>query len=269
MARVSSINSIGFISFGEPALKTRLIAAVYKGFWTALDWVYPPECVGCGSPGYCLCENCQNKIRFSKDFKKINMSKTNSSLDNANFLSQGEILPLTFRRHLAEYEGVMRQCIHALKYHKNQSLGQFFSEMLAALIQDAKWVIDLVIPVPLSPERRKQRGYNQSVLIAMPLALTLGVPCNPFSLKRIRNTVSQVGLSAQERRQNVHGAFTGVREIVSGKSVLLVDDVTTTGATLEACAAALSKAGVYSVYAVTLAGFTKQNQEADLNWYQV
>lgn len=221
---------------------------LYTGFWKILDWVYPPVCAGCGEPGYRLCQSCKDEIRFFSDIEKGG---------NESFLvtSQTQLLNCTDIRFVAVYEGVIRECIHALKYENNQALGEMFSEWLVDLVRDFQWQIDMVIPVPLSTQRVQQRGYNQSALIAKPVALKLEVIYAPFGLKRIRNTPSQVGLSAQERHTNVEGAFQANPKVVEGKHVLLVDDVSTTGATIGACAAALKVAKSTDVYCLTVAGF--------------
>jgi ComF family protein len=163
------------------------------------------------------------------------------------------------RVFVAEYEGVIRACIHALKYDHNQSLGEFFSPWMGELVAAMNWEVDLVVPVPLSEERVRMRGYNQSELLARPLALHLGIRYLPICVSRIRNTPSQVGLSASERRINVAGAFLAIPELVTGRRILLVDDVSTTGATLAACSNAVFLAGGSKVYCITLAGFTHWN----------
>jgi ComF family protein len=154
---------------------------------------------------------------------------------------------------VAKYEGVIRECIHSLKYENNQSLGEYFSRDLMQCINKENWHLDLVIPVPLSPFRIKERGYNQSALLARPLAIGLSLRYQPYGLKRIRNTQSQVELNVEERRMNVAGAFQAVPEIVQGKNVLLVDDVTTTGSTINECAKALKSGGARAVYCLALA----------------
>lgn len=166
---------------------------------------------------------------------------------------EGEPPPYDAMRSLARYEGVIREFIHALKYDGNQSLGETFTNPLAEIVRERKWFPELVIPVPLSPARRIERGYNQSALLARPVALRLGVRFAPYGLRRIRNTQSQVELTAAERLVNVKGAFEAVPDIVGGKRVLLVDDVTTTGSTLRECAGALRDGGATAVFCLTLA----------------
>jgi ComF family protein len=107
--------------------------------------------------------------------------------------------------------------------------------------------------VPLSVARKATRGYNQSALLARPISLARRIPYRPRALKRIRDTESQIKLSFDQRQTNVRGAFIGDRNLVLGKTALLVDDVATSGATLDACAEALLQAGAQDVRALTLA----------------
>lgn len=155
-------------------------------------------------------------------------------------------------RNLAFYGGVMRDCIHALKYENNQGMGEFFSDWLVEIVLEAGWMPDLVMPVPLSAQRVNERGYNQAACLAKPLAARLGIHYHPFGMARIRDTRSQVDLSGEARRRNVAGAFEAVPEIVAGKKILLIDDVMTTGSTMEACAQALREASAEAVYCLTL-----------------
>lgn len=156
-------------------------------------------------------------------------------------------------RSWAFFNGVIRKAIHRLKYQHDLGLGEVLSQYLvrAYLLQD--WRIDIVIPVPLSLDRLAKRGYNQASLLAKPFALYLNINFCPQALARVRDTRSQVGLSAQERQNNVQEAFLAKPELVGSKQILVIDDVTTTGSTLNACAAALRVAGAAKVYCLTLA----------------
>jgi len=160
------------------------------------------------------------------------------------------------------YDGRLRDIIHALKYERRRSiakpLGQLMRESGTALLSGA----DLVVPVPLHPRRERERGFNQ----ADDLARQLGLPVAPL-LKRVRFTVSQIELPAGARHQNVRDAFeldrlpapdSHLRQGYGGQArrpavIVLVDDVSTTGATLEACATVLKRAGVKEVRALTAA----------------
>lgn len=234
-------------------LNIRMADIFYRGFWTALDWIYPPVCIGCGEPGYRLCTKCLEKIQFLTG--SICRKCGHPISKNAELCKTCADAPPAYDslRSLARYEGVVRECVHALKYENNQSLGEFFSSWMAELVHDSGWLVDMVIPVPLSPIRMVERGYNQSALLARPLAISLGIRYKPYGLERIRNTRSQVELSAEERRHNVAGAFEAIPDIVREKQVLLIDDVTTTGSTIKECTLALKAAGASAVYCLTLA----------------
>ena len=163
---------------------------------------------------------------------------------------------ITAIRSWAEFGGPIRNALHALKYRKNIGLGIALSQHLESLLLELNWQIDLVAPVPLGQARQRERGYNQADLLAKPLAFRLQLPYQPQVLVRARETRSQVDLSLAERRQNVRDAFQAAPRLINGKTVLVIDDVTTTGSTLDSCADALLKAGAKSVYGLTIARAT-------------
>jgi len=156
----------------------------------------------------------------------------------------------------AAFAGPLRPAIHALKYEGVADLARPLGERMAAH-WPANWKTvddsapDLILPVPLHGSRVRERGYNQSALLVRVLGPAVAVPTNETVLIRQRATRPQVGLDAAQRKENVAGAF-AVRGDVSGRHIVLVDDVCTTGATLEACAAALKNASATSVWGYTL-----------------
>jgi ComF family protein len=156
-------------------------------------------------------------------------------------------------RSLGYFTGPLRDAIHSLKYQRNLGLGDFFSMPLMQVIQCEKWQIDLVTAVPLNEKRKKERGYNQAEVLASPIARRMGIPFSSKIIKRIKHTKSQVGLSLLERQNNVADAFLIVSTLVSSKNILIIDDVATTGSTLDACAKAFMDAGTKNVFALTLA----------------
>ncbi len=147
----------------------------------------------------------------------------------------------------------LRDAIHKLKYRRDIGLGDALSTHLVPFVKSLNWSVDLVIPVPLSNKRYKERGYNQIALVAHPFSLQMGIVYSSRTLVRKKHTLSQVGLSAIERKKNVEGAFWADANLLTGKSILLMDDVATTGSTLSAAASALVEAGASRVYALTLA----------------
>jgi ComF family protein len=140
-----------------------------------------------------------------------------------------------------------------LKYSRDIALGEVLARPLLAMLDHLKWPIDLVTSVPMGVARRAERGYNQATLLAFPLALASGMPFRSQALLKTRETRSQVGLDPAQRRENVLGAFQARSEIVAARRILVVDDVTTSGATIDVCASALREAGARRVFGLTLA----------------
>jgi ComF family protein len=159
-------------------------------------------------------------------------------------------------RSFAPYDGPMVRAITLLKYSAVTPLGDWFGARLAELVanQPEFSAADVIVPVPLHAARLKERGYNQAELIARPLARRLGLPLRPLLLVRTKPRPDKLKLSRKERWRIVRGAY-GMREgsQVDKLRVILVDDVFTTGATLDACARVLRKAGASRIVGVTVA----------------
>ncbi len=152
------------------------------------------------------------------------------------------------------FEGALRQAVHALKYRGGRSVVELLALRMAEAWSQNPLPSELLIPIPLHPEREVRRGYNQAALLARALGRCLDLPVASRALVRTRNTASQTQLNRAERRDNVTGAFVVQKGVeLAGRRVTLVDDVATTGATLEACAAALWAEGTETVNAFTLA----------------
>ncbi|MBN1451377.1 MAG: ComF family protein [Anaerolineales bacterium] len=124
---------------------------------------------------------------------------------------------------------------------------------MSTFVAQLGWPVNTIVPIPLGKRRLKERGYNQVAMVAKPLSLRLGIEYRPAALIRARETRSQVGLSATERKQNVLNVFQADKNKIGGRTVLLMDDVSTTGATLSSAAEALYAAGAKEVYAITIA----------------
>jgi len=154
---------------------------------------------------------------------------------------------------VAYFEGGLREAIHHFKYRGLTALAPTLGKLTIAYLENASLPVEVIIPVPLHPSRTKERGYNQALLLAQELAKETGLPLWEDSLMRVRPTPPQIGLSAIQRRENVKDAFLPTDQRLAGKRVLLIDDVCTSGATLEACSIALHKMGVESVWGLVLA----------------
>ncbi len=154
------------------------------------------------------------------------------------------------------YEGSIRDLIHSFKYNRLTHLRSPLALMTLEGIHTFLTAQDihLIVPVPLHRSRLRQRGFNQAVLLGRVIARDLSLPMVPDALIRTRQTEPQIELSAAERRVNVKGAFSVKKtECIAGKRVLLLDDVMTTGSTMDECAKELKKAGATTVIAVTVA----------------
>jgi ComF family protein len=151
------------------------------------------------------------------------------------------------------FEGSIRQAIHRFKYERLSSLAEPFGELLAGYWRAEQLTADWLVPVPLHPTRERDRGYNQSELLAHCLSELVHVPILQHGLRRTRATAIQMTLNAVQRRENVAGAFACTEPRVRGKRVMIIDDVGTTGATLDACAEAVLQAGAAAVMGLTLA----------------
>ena len=145
------------------------------------------------------------------------------------------------------YKGAVKQAVMRFKYEEAKYLAPFFAQFMAV---EPEWGVEALIPVPLHISRERERGYNQSLLLARELSAACGIPVDDACLVRTRRTATQTGYSAAARRKNVRRAFE-CRGFVGYEAVALVDDVCTTGSTLAQCAAALRGVGVERVYAVT------------------
>lgn len=156
-------------------------------------------------------------------------------------------------RSVVYFEGVLREAMHRFKYRRLTALAEPLGAMMAEYWMQHPIPADVVVPVPLHAARLRERGYNQAALLAREMARRVGLAVDERTLVRQRATASQVKLNAKQRKENVRDAFCCSSNALAGKQVLLVDDVCTTGATLEACAVALREGGARGVRALTLA----------------
>lgn len=156
-------------------------------------------------------------------------------------------------RSWAVFDSPIQNGLHTLKYRRNIALGDALAVQLADFLRSLHWELDMVIAVPLGKKRMQERGYNQVALVAEPLAYEVGLTYAPRALWKARETRSQVGLNVSQRKENVDNAYQANPELVKRKSILLMDDVATTGSTVVACTHALLGAGARAVYVLTIA----------------
>jgi ComF family protein len=232
--------------------RTELAYLLYRLPWNALDLLFPPVCGGCGRAGSRWCPACQAQLPLLRDPL---CDLCGVPLDRAGRCQscRGREPPFRILRSWCAFDSPIRNALHRLKYRHDVGLGDALAAQLVGFVRQLAWPVELIVPVPLGAARLRQRGYNQTSLIARPLALALGIGFAPASLARVRETKSQVGLTKTERHENVHAAFQAEESRVSGRTILLMDDVATTGSTLSSCAEALCRAGARDVFALTIA----------------
>ncbi|MDZ7343009.1 MAG: ComF family protein, partial [candidate division KSB1 bacterium] len=218
-----------------------------------LGLIYPPKCLICNrhqrsAQTALLCEDCLAEIAAlplpeEGWFDKLNVVPHDRGLDRA----------------IAgwRYDAHMQQVIHAMKYQRRPSLSQVLGSMLAqrlASFLNEEHAHAVLVPVPLHRRRARERGFNQSLLLARALAKSWNLSVQPRAVQRIRFTKSQATLDATARWENVNGAFAPAPNLdLQGRLIFLIDDVFTTGATMNACASALKTAGTSRVIGIALA----------------
>lgn len=219
----------------------------------AYDFLFPRRCVGCGREGAFICSACRS--RFAPIEPPV------CSLCGVP-VSNGPLCPscsgwkaaIDCIRSAFRFEGPAREAVHQLKYQNLRAIAPDLASLMLPVINSLETPSDVFVPVPLHPRRLRERGYNQSALLARELGRLTGLPVDETCLVRQRNTRSQARTgSVTERRENMEAAFTCVNQDLKGRRVILVGDVATSGATLNAGAAALKDAGALSVCGITFA----------------
>jgi ComF family protein len=236
----------------EPAYR-QLSAGARRIYRAALDLVFPPRCAVCGCLGTDLCSECAaNLVRLEGSVCPV-CGRPQSTPERCERCTQQ---PPAFSsvRSAFRYEGGVRKAIMAFKYNRRPALAEPLAEAMAAALPSPGADSSLLCAVPLHPKRRRERGFNQAALLAHELGRRWGMPVvGDDALRRVRATPQQVALDYAGRQLNVQGAFEAQPSLIGSRDIVLVDDVCTTGATLDACAKALLAQGARSVRAVTLA----------------
>jgi len=219
----------------------------------ALDLLFPQYCVGCGREGEFLCYSCRQSLpRITSPLcPRCGRPQPSGILCPGCVSWPAKIDGI---RSPFRFDGVMRQAIHQLKYRNLRALAVPLAKLLRDYITNNPMPAEVLVPVPLHQKRLRERGYNQSSLLARELGKLNNLPVVDDCLTRQRHTPPQARTSTvEERRSNTANAFACRDCRLRDKQVLLIDDVSTSGATLDACAAALKAAGATSIWGLVMA----------------
>jgi competence protein ComFC len=219
----------------------------------ALDLFFPLKCVGCGKEGEALCLGCTKALTKIVPPICPKCGKPQASgIICPNCTNWGNYLDGI--RSPYKFEGTLREAIHQLKYKNFRCLGEPLAVLLNNYLNTYPLSVQVIIPVPLHSKRLRERGYNQSGILTRELSKLTSLPEDTNCLIRNKYVLPQARTkSVAERHSNVDQAFTCINPIIPKTNVLLVDDVSTSGATLESCAKALKSAGASSVWGLVLA----------------
>ncbi len=232
------------------------------------DWLYPPRCRACrgrifGPDAECFCASCRAHVQLvGHPLCQVcgRPYPDGSGDDHTCGVCLDRPPRFVAARAWACYpredDHPLRLVVQKFKYSRKVSLGKPLGRLLALGCEEflAGLNADLIVPVPLYPKRLRWRGFNQSLLLGREVSRAYGIPMDPFVLLRRRETAAQTQLAEDERRRNVRGAFElNAERSVKGKCVLLIDDVYTSGATVNECSRTLKQGGAKAVYVLTLA----------------
>lgn len=207
-------------------------------------------CMHCGRP-------------FRKLLRKDSRQSSDIYMDNSNkefciecqkqgYVSWQETSSIRMGKALYLYRGAIKESMYRFKYANKQEYATFFAQRAVEIYPNFILACDVIVPVPMYRKKQKKRGYNQAECFARALSLRTGIPMEEKLVQRIRDTVPQKGLNDIERKNNLKNAFQIGKSIVKYNKILLVDDIYTTGSTVETVAKALKHMGIWQIYVLTI-----------------
>lgn len=242
----------------------KYIKTLYEYIDTFLNFIYPRNiyCILCDTSidrdeGYSICQDCKDKLNFidektcdkcGKPLEELYLiDRCPDCINNINYYSKAV--------SCIEYDDLSKKIIYDLKYHKKRYISYHVAELIYDRLRESYlYNFDIIIPVPLHKAKEKERTFNQASIIGKYLGQMLDVKTNNKTLIRVKNTITQNQLTKEERRKNLEGAFDVINEDnIANKDVLLIDDVFTTGSTVNTCAKVLLDKGALNVFVATLA----------------
>ena len=239
--------------------KRKTIWRWVRKLWSlVMDLIYPPRCPICDElllPGRLICPECLPKLSYVKKprclicGKHINDPAYEYCLDcrkKPHYYKEG--------RALLEYRSIAPS-MYRFKYAGRREYARFYGRQIAYHLKDVieEWDVDALVPVPIHRSRRIQRGYNQAEVLAKEIGFYLGIPVETHLLKRVKKTLPQKLLDDRQRQNNLKNAFKIGRNDVKCKSTIVIDDIYTTGSTIDHCAKVLKQHGVERIYYISIA----------------
>lgn len=230
-------------------------------YFSLLDWIYPPKCISCGmifapvhgEPTQWICENCEPLLEPIPDpVCPICGYPTTEGFDCPS--CKNKKMHYDIHRAAFVYDGVLRDLLHDIKFRSKRRTAQGLGAVLAETI--INWNIngDLIIPIPLHPSKKRSRGFNQASVLALPFSKSLKIPMADNMIKRVKRTAPQSNLTPIAREQNLQNAFSlNTRKYnPRNKQIILIDDIYTSGATMNACTKILKDHGADKIICISL-----------------
>lgn len=223
-----------------------------------LDLMYPPRCPICHDivePGFqMICGSCMKQLPFVTAPKCTKCGKPVPEGDDLCYDCSVTAHAFTEGMGIFLYNEVMRKSMHYFKYMSRKEYGAFYAAAVWRFGRNTlkRWNPQVIVPIPIHKSRRRERGYNQAEVVAELLAGYMGIPVEKNILKRVNKTIAQKELTVEERRGNLKNAFVVNNASVPWERVLLLDDIYTTGSTMDAAASALKKYGIREIYCLSV-----------------
>lgn len=240
-------------------LKTEKIKQGFRDLWKqTLDILYPRRCPICETiltDGRKICPECRKKLPFVKEplCKKCGKPLERETQEYCGDCQKGQH-EFVCGRSVFIYERALRRSINRMKFSNRREYLDFYAEAMAEWGKPylKRWKPAVILPVPVNRRKKRERGFDQSLLLARKLSALTGVPVEENSLIRVRYTMPQKDLDARQRQKNLQGAFRLKEGFLPKEPVLLVDDIYTTGATIDEICRVLHKAGIHELYFLNL-----------------
>ena len=222
----------------------------------ATELLYPSTCPVCGKISQGVCEDCRKELKFVEQPVCYRCGKPVGSMEQ-EFCPDCQKTHHSYRQGCAMllYEGKVKEAIHKIKYSNKREYLETFARMLARYGEKnvQMWQPEVLVPIPMYPKKKKLRGYNQAELLAEALSAVSGIPVKKDLIQRIHKTGPQKNLTLRERQNNLKKAFKICQNDVKLSTIVIIDDIYTTGSTMDAMAEELHRNGVRKIYGMALA----------------